>query len=301
METIQACSVCGSDILESADAKWNLCRCLGCGFVFDNPRPSLVELSEFYSKPTKYDSWLDQTHARNDLWQRRLKKLLPYRAEGNLLDVGTGIGQFLHLARPFFTEVYGTELSESAVRIAKEKYGFHIYHGSIEQLDLPAGFFHNITLFHVLEHVPDPAQLLAICWTLLQPGGVLLIAVPNDLLAWTSFLKKAGKWLQLPAFQKFSPKFGLPKVGTSREVHLSHFTPNVLRTLVENQGFSVLDESLDPYFAADGFRKIFHASYFALHQKLFSVFKINRYDTIWMIARRKDSRTLSFPNLQSAA
>ncbi|HUK46109.1 MAG TPA: class I SAM-dependent methyltransferase [Terriglobales bacterium] len=299
METIQACNVCGCDIFEPADTEWNLCRCLSCGFVFDNPRPTLAEVSDFYSKPTKYDSWVDDERARDDLWERRLKKLLAYCADGNLLDIGTGIGQFLHRARPFFTEVYGTEISASGVRIAKEKYGLNIYHGSIEQLDLPPGFFNNITLFHVLEHVPDPARLLTICWSLLQPNGVLLIAVPNDLLAWTSFLKKTGKWIQLPQFQKFSPKFGLPKVGTSREVHLSHFTPQVLRKLVEGQGFSILEESLDPYFVANGLMKTFHASYLALHQALFSLFNINRYDTIWLIARRDSARTLS--DVQSAA
>ena len=301
METIQSCSVCGSEIFEAADVQWNLCRCLGCGFVFDNPRPTLAELSEFYSKPTKYDSWIEREHERNDLWERRLKKLLPRRANGNLLDIGTGIGQFLHRARPFFTEVYGTEVSQSAVRIAKEKYGLNIYHGAVEQLDLPPAFFDNITLFHVLEHVPDPARLLKICWSLLRPEGTLVIAVPNDLLAWTSFLKKTGKWMQIPAFRKFSPRFGLPRVGTSREVHLSHFTPQVLRTLVTNHGFSILEESLDPYFAAGGFMKAFHASYFALHQTLFWLFNINRYDTMWLIARRENSPARSLPSHLSAA
>jgi SAM-dependent methyltransferase len=286
METVQSCKICGAELIESADPGWNLCQCVACGYMFDNPRPTLEELSEFYSKPNKYDSWIDELPARDALWRRRLNKLLPHRAAGNLLDVGAGIGQFLHHARPFFTDVYGTEVSESAVRIAKERYGFDIHRGALEQLDLPSAFFDNITLFHVLEHVPDPSRVIAICWRLLRAKGTLAIAVPNDVLAWTSWLKSMGRRCGLPAFQKFSPKFGLPKAGSSREIHLSHFTPDVLRRLVESYPFEVLEESLDPYYVATGAKRALDFSYYALHRALFSIYRTNRYDTIWMVARK---------------
>jgi ubiquinone/menaquinone biosynthesis C-methylase UbiE len=269
--------------------------------VFDNPRPTLEEISAFYSKPTKYDSWIDELQARDALWQRRLKKLLPYCIQGNLLDVGTGIGQFLHHARPFFTEVHGTEVSESAVRIAKEKYGLDIYHGTLEQLELSASSFDNITLFHVLEHVPDPSRLLAVCSRLLRSNGILAIAVPNDILAWTSFARKTGKWLGLSKFEKFSSKFGLPKVGTSSEIHLSHFTPRVLRGLVKSYGFAVLEESLDPFYAAAGLKKMFYSAYYTLHTGLFSVFGMNWYDTIWLVARRQECASIQQSDVGSAA
>jgi ubiquinone/menaquinone biosynthesis C-methylase UbiE len=264
--------------------------------VFDNPRPTLEELAVFYSKPTKYDSWLDELPARDALWKRRLKNYLPHRAAGNLLDVGTGIGQFLHHAQPFFSEVHGTEVSESAVRIAKEKYGFEIYRGALEQLDLPSASFDNITLFHVLEHVPDPSRLIAICWRLLRSNGVLAIAVPNDVMAWTSVVKRMGRRCGLSAFQKFSPRFGLPMVGSSREIHLSHFTPAVLRRLIESYAFDVLEESLDPYYVATGVMRGLHFSYYAMHRTLFSLFKTNRYDTIWLVAiKRAIARTETVP------
>src|SRR5207248_9114315 len=69
----------------------NFSRCGSCGYVFDNPRPTIDELVAFYSQPAKYDSWLHASKARDALWARRLKRLLPYKAAGNLLDVGTGI------------------------------------------------------------------------------------------------------------------------------------------------------------------------------------------------------------------
>jgi SAM-dependent methyltransferase len=286
METVLSCNICRSDQIQAVDPEWNFCRCGSCGYVFDSPRPTIAELVAFYSQPAKYDSWLNAARARDALWKRRLRKLLPHKATGNLLDVGTGIGQFLHHAKPFFTDVQGTEVSETAIRIAREKYGLEIHPGQVEELDLAPESFANITLFHVLEHVPNPAKLVRRCHSLLRPSGVLVIAVPNEVLAWTSALKKLGKKLGLRPFQKFSPVLGISKAGSSREIHLSHFTPSVLRRLLEESGFSILEESLDPYYASVGPRWAVDALYFAFHRLLLGSLKINRYDTIWIVCRK---------------
>jgi ubiquinone/menaquinone biosynthesis C-methylase UbiE len=286
METLSACSLCESRAIQPVDAEYNFCRCGACGYVFDSPRPSLDEIVAFYSQASKYDSWINAEGARDDLWKRRLKKLLPHRAPGNLLDVGTGIGQFLHHARPYFTDVQGTEVSESAVKIAKEKYGLNVRRGIVEEMGFAPESFNNITLFHVLEHVPDPVRLVEVCRKLLQRGGVLAIAVPNDVLAWTSKIKKAGKKLGLGPFQKFSPVLGISKAGTSREIHLSHFTPRVLRGLLEKEGFTILEDSLDPYYASSGLRQKVDAIYYRMHGAMHAAFNINRYDTIWMVGRK---------------
>src|SRR5262249_10235945 len=150
METLDACLVCRSSRLESVDSEWHFCRCAECGYVFDNPRPTYDELVAFYSQPAKYDHWLRRENARDALWKRRVKKLLPHRQAGNLLDVGTGIGQFLHHAKPFFSQVHGTEVSESAIATAREKYGLLIDRGQVEEMNFPAASFDNLTLFHVL-------------------------------------------------------------------------------------------------------------------------------------------------------
>jgi len=234
----------------------------------------------------KYDSWLQQEHARDLLWKGRLRKLLPHRAPGSLLDIGAGIGQFLHHAKPLFTQATGTEVSNSAVLIAREKYGLDLLAGQVEDLNLPPSSFDNITLFHVLEHVPDPARLIDRCRDLLRPKGIVVIAVPNDVLAWSSTVKKAGKRLGLKPFQKFSPVLGIARAGTSREIHLSHFTPGVLRQLLERSGLAVMEESLDPYYVSAGVRRTVDSAYYALHRMLHAAFKINRYETIWMAARK---------------
>jgi 2-polyprenyl-3-methyl-5-hydroxy-6-metoxy-1,4-benzoquinol methylase len=283
-EVVLACNVCRSDRIQKVDSGFNFCRCDSCGYVFDSPRPSFAEISAFYSRAGKYDTWLKEERGRDLLWKRRLRKLLKSAARGRLLDIGAGYGQFLHHARPFFTEVIGTEVSESAVALAKEKYRLSLLAGQVDDLNLPPQSFDVITLFHVLEHVPDPRKMVSRCHTILRPQGSLVIAVPNDVLAWTSKLKQIGNRVGLNSFQKFSPKLGISRAGTSREIHLSHFTPPVLRRLLENSGFHILEESLDPYYVSCGVRSYLDRAYYAVHRFLHAALKINRYDTIWMVA-----------------
>ena len=96
LETLSACNVCGSDAIKRIDPECNLCRCGDCGYVFDSPRPNQPAIAAFYSQRGKYDSWLRDAVARDALLKRRLKMMLRHHSPGNLLDVGTGIGQFLH-------------------------------------------------------------------------------------------------------------------------------------------------------------------------------------------------------------
>jgi SAM-dependent methyltransferase len=284
IDTVLACNICGSKQIQKLDPEFNLCCCDSCGYVFDSPRPSFAGVSAFYSQAGKYDTWLNEERARDVLWKRRLKKLLQSGATGRLLDIGAGYGQFIHHAQHFFSEVAGTEISASAVAIAKEKYGLALLAGQVENLDLPPESFDTITLFHVLEHVPDPGELITRCHALLRAQGILVIAVPNDILAWTSTMKKIGKRLGLKRFQKFSPKLGISRAGASREIHLSHFTPPVLRRLLENCGLQVTEESLDPYYVSEGIRLLLDSAYYAAHRGLYAALKTNRYDTIWMVA-----------------
>jgi len=246
-------------------------------------------LVTFYSQPAKYDLWLRQETGRDALWKRRLRKLAAHHAPGNILDVGAGIGQFLHHAKPLFTDVNGTEVSESAIALAREKYGLDLWKGEVEKLDLPEESFANITLFHVLEHVSDPRGLLRRCHALLRPEGMLIIAVPNELLSWRSAGYRFGKKIGLRSFRNFSVRCGVIKSGTGEEIHLSHFTAPVLRELLEDAGFVMVDESLDPAYPSTGLRLVVDTLYYHFHRMWKVVFGVNRYDAIWIAARKGPS------------
>jgi len=79
---------------------------------------------------------------------------------------------------------------------------------------------------------------------------------------------------------------GISRAGASREIHLSHFTPSVLRQLIETSGLQVVEESLDPCYVSNGGRLLLDYVYYVFHRLLHAVLKINRYDTIWMVARK---------------
>ena len=99
LERLSSCPLCRSVDMVEIDKCSNLFRCNACGYVFDNPRPNLTALKEYYSQPAKYEGWVQTSRERDLLWKRRLKKILGWKRNGAILDIGTGIGQFLHHAQ----------------------------------------------------------------------------------------------------------------------------------------------------------------------------------------------------------
>lgn len=289
-EVLQQCNVCRSKALDTVDPDCNIARCRACGYIFDNPRPTLDELFGFYSRPDQYDSWLQEVEERQRLWKRRLKALRPTRKTGSLLDVGTGIGQFLAVARDSYTEVYGTEVSNCAIQIAKHKYDLDLLPGTIDGLDMRGKLFDNITLFHVLEHVPDPRSTLTRCHSLLAAQGVLVIAVPNEITSLRAYLRKMLVTIGAKQQGRVG-KFGVPRISLEKdsdEVHLSHFTPKVLRRLLQTVGFSIMEETLDPYYVATGVPKLKADIYYHGCLTFRNLFNVNVYDSMLVIARKQD-------------
>jgi SAM-dependent methyltransferase len=286
-EFLEKCNICDNTALNVVDADCNIARCGACGYIFDNPRPTLEELIRFYSRPTQYDSWLTELDERNRVWGRRMDKLQSTKKAGSLLDVGTGIGQFLAVARDFYTEVYGTEVSSKAIEIAKAKYDLNLFQGTIENLS-PERLFDNITLFHVLEHVPDPKVTLEKCHSLLSERGILVIAVPNEVVSLRNIVKRALVSAGIRKPNRIG-KFGLPRIDLSsdcEEIHLSHFTPKVLCGLLQDVGFAIIQETLDTCYLVKGIPRVKAELYYHSCLAVLKVFKINVYDTMLVIARK---------------
>jgi SAM-dependent methyltransferase len=277
MERLTRCDLCGGSSLRTIDSRISLCRCDSCGFVFRNPRPNAAAVGAFYSAGDHYDPWLEEELGRDALWKRRLRMLRRYRDGGSLLDVGTGIGQFLYWARNYF-DVEGTEVSESGVRTALEKYHLQIHRGSLDAVDFGARTFDVITMFHVLEHVPSPSAALRRCRELLHPAGLLVIAVPNELHSWKTVAKRM-----------LLGSYGLPELtldSATQELHLSHFTVGTLTELLRRSGFSVMGDGLDPFYAATGIRRLLPGTVYDLCWAAKALTGQNFYDTIWMVAKK---------------
>ncbi|MCI5149055.1 MAG: class I SAM-dependent methyltransferase [Candidatus Electrothrix sp. MAN1_4] len=95
-----------------------------------------------------------------------------------LLDFGCGNGGFLRNAREAGWHVVGVDIDSDAVGNA-QKLGIEVYQGTTEIFDTEVESFDAITINHVLEHVPEPSELLSMARRLLKPGGVLYIDTPN--------------------------------------------------------------------------------------------------------------------------
>lgn len=283
LEQLKTCNLCKSDNIIFIDN--NVSRCKNCGYIFENPRPTLDELTSYYSRINKYDLYLGEEEARDLLWKRRLRLIKRYKRYGTLLDVGTGIAQFLFFAKNNF-EVKGTEISESAIRIAKQKYNIDVTRGEIETIDLGSKF-DVITLFHVLEHVPNPSSTINRCRELLNSEGILIIAVPNDIVSMRSTVRRLLSVLKIGKSRNYG-RLGLPKLvldGSQEEIHLSHFTPSVLRRFLGRNNFIIVQNTLDPYYAVKGVRKVIHDLFYFSCLLVTKISRINIYDTIWIVAK----------------
>jgi len=151
--------------------KFDVLRCLKCGLGQTYPMPS--ELAPYY------DGYHGARHGSSAqiCINRRIAILRssPRKREaGALLDIGCGDGSFLHAARERGWRVFGTELNPQQAR----QRGLYVV-TDINEIAESAPF-DCITLWHSLEHLRDPLNVLKTIRRLLSPTGVLLIAVPDS-------------------------------------------------------------------------------------------------------------------------
>ena len=285
LERVTSCDVCGSDAVVAFDPSISLCQCADCGFLFRSPRPTLSTITEYYSRDTQYDDWLANQQARDSLWRRRMRLVERYGKKGRLLDVGTGIGQFLACAKQRF-EVDGTEISSRAVDIAQTRYGLKIRHGTLDQIDFGTDRFDVVTVFHVLEHVHSPRLLLMRCRELLVENGLIVIAVPNDTCSWKRLPKSLLAFLGAGRFRNCG-RFGLAPLTLERsgtEIHLSHFTPRTLERLLMGCGFRVIEQAIDPCHATTGLSHVIHEVMYHCCLWVYRSTGLNFGEALWVAA-----------------
>ncbi len=153
------------------------------------PQPSEEKLPEYYES----EDYISHTDSKRNLLEivyqfvkqfstKRKVKLVTRvnQGRGSLLDIGCGTGDFLKACEDSGWSVSGIEPNERARQLAASKTNFKNYCGTIEELiDSGSEGFDLITMWHVLEHVPNLADFIVKIKTVLKPEGVLIVAVPN--------------------------------------------------------------------------------------------------------------------------
>jgi SAM-dependent methyltransferase len=152
----------------------HLYECRECGFQFFNPK--LAGSEEFYDGlHTNRSDYYAPDRPEN---QRNASFAVEHGYQ-SVLDVGCGVGFALDTAKRAGLKTYGIELSRSALDVASKK-GHTVFPVLLENLAREwEGKFDLISLNQVLEHVPDPANLVRQCVKFLSPRGAIAIAVPS--------------------------------------------------------------------------------------------------------------------------
>jgi len=232
-------------------------KCKNCGLVYANPRCTNRELKLLYSSnkhlggnwrnwPYLFDlsqpddlqvkKGYDAKYLNNvakwrrwrvDFVERYRKKYLKTTVKNTqLLDVGCGYGAFLKAASDFGYDVYGCDLVKDRVSIAKKHYKLkNLKKGSPEKV-FGGKKFNVITLWDVVEHLPDPKKLLISLNKMLKKNGLIFIYTMS-LDSWSYRL--FGKcW------------YYIDPIG-----HLYYFSDKTIRKLIETSGLYYLGKELD--------------------------------------------------------
>ena len=199
------------------------------GFLETTPQPSLEKLSSYYES----EDYISHTNSKRNLFEkayhiirnislkRKLKLINSFQSEEKkMLDIGCGTGAFLKTAKDNGWQVSGIEPNEKARAIANESCHDSVF--DVEELELiKSESFDVITLWHVLEHLPNLEQQVSSFKKLLKPNGTLVIAVPNF------------KSYDALYYKNYWAAFDVPR-------HLWHFSKESISKLFKKENMKVI-------------------------------------------------------------
>ncbi|HNW97583.1 MAG TPA: class I SAM-dependent methyltransferase [Bacteroidales bacterium] len=250
MEKINNCPVCENteflDYMICTDffltkEKFNLVKCNKCDFIFINPRPENYKLGQYYNSPDYISHSGTEKGIINKIYKivrqhthnKKYKLINSFSKKKNVLDIGCASGELLSLFKKNNWKTLGLEPNEEARNFAKNQYNIDVI-DEVQISTLHNDSFDNITLWHVLEHVPDLNTRIKELKRILTPEGFLFVAVPHC----DSF--DAGY------YKEYWAAYDVPR-------HLYHFTPITLEKIFNKHGFSIVKKlpmKFDSYYVS---------------------------------------------------
>ena len=241
------CTTCGSSAIGvylRGDVG-EILRCSGCKAVFLPPEGQESAAESLYSQDyfTEREPYFFHDGVVDGSGQESAH-IADFRAglalieahdlpSGSLLDVGCATGSFMSLAQAKGWECRGVEVSAFAAARARERTGCEIFCGILEDAPFGSGAFDAITMWDLLEHLPDPLQGLEQARRLLKPSGLLLVNTPNEnsLLRQVARLlyRGSGGWITAPVNRLY------------HRYHLHYFAAETLTVLFQRAGFEVVE------------------------------------------------------------
>lgn len=237
-QQVLLCQVCGSDrrAPKFEDGPYTVYTCSDCGLVYVSPRLQGQALLDVYNetywksdnpKERGYADYASEAALYLKTYRKRMKLVSQWLPErGRVLDVGCAAGYFLRVAQEHGHDVHGVELSEPIAKEAIAALGEdRVFHGFLDDCVAARGWedhsFDLVTIWDVIEHVPEPQGLLDSIRRMIKPGGKLLLETQN-------------------VASKFAARMGKTWHHYKHDEHLYHFNPDTIRRLLEDCGYEVL-------------------------------------------------------------
>ncbi len=205
--------------------------------------------------------------------KRKLKLINSFQTEEKtILDIGAGTGDFLSVCKKNGWKIKGVEPSENARKLAFKK-GI-VLTESVEEFQTEK--FDIITLWHVLEHIPNLTEFIQTLKKLLKPNGVLVIAVPNF------------KSYDAKHYHSFWAAYDVPR-------HLWHFSKTAIQKLFSEQNFRLIKTKSMPFDAfyisllsekyKTGKTNVIKAFFIGLLSNLISIYKKEPSSRIYILKK----------------
>lgn len=191
-------------------------KCNNCGLMYVSPRLKSNLIVEGYSEGSD-ENFVSQAKGRELTFTKSMKLIEKYAKKGKILDVGTAGGSFLHVAKKRGWEVYGIEPNNWLCDWSKKHYGLDIKPGTLFDHKFENDYFDVVTLWDVLEHVPDPKSLLLEVNRILKKDGILVVNYPDIGSLISKLMGK--KWVFLLS------------------VHLFYFNPRTIKKMLTSTNF----------------------------------------------------------------
>jgi SAM-dependent methyltransferase len=193
-------------------------QCRSCSMIYAHPQPSGADLETEYGE-IEVREYMSELPGRERQFANNYQLIEQFMPPGRLLDVGCFTGVSLAVARKRGWQVAGLEPSRLGRRTALECFGLDVWPGILPDPGLPSASFDAVTLWDVIEHMPDPGAVVRDCWRLLRPGGVLGLGTPDVGSPLARCL--GGRWMWLI------------------RIHFHYFSRATMRRLLTDSGFAL--------------------------------------------------------------
>lgn len=232
------CPVCGRNdaVAWLQKGELRLVRCRLCSMIYANPAPAEFASGQYYDRAGT-DYYLSPAKLESDYaavrFERELRIFRKHCQGGAVLDVGCSSGAFLFQLNQRFPgcyQVLGTDVSGPPLDYAEGR-GVAVMRGNFLEQEFGQKQFDAVTFWAVVEHLLEPKPFLAKAWSVLKPGGLCFVLVPNMKSLAVRALGARYRYLY-PQHLNYFTKATLTKLVEARftviESGSTHFNPIVI-------------------------------------------------------------------------